>query len=202
MQSQGFESSLIQNCDSSVNLEYDCVGDPGRESSFFAAGLEYMVKVGDPMNLIDYFRRQFAYNEWANREVLAALRASREASTRPVQLVAHVLSAERLWLERLTQQPQSLPVWPQLILEHCEEQASALVRLWREYLDAKLDLARSVSYKNSKGEPWTSTIQDILTHVLMHSAYHRGQIASHMRASGQTPPYTDFIHCVRQGLIE
>src|SRR5205807_10631528 len=68
--------------------EYDCVGDPGRESSFFAAGLEYMVKVGDPMNLIDYFRRQFAYNEWANREVLAALRASREASTRPVQLVA------------------------------------------------------------------------------------------------------------------
>lgn len=63
-------------------------------------------------------------------------------------------------------------------------------------------LSQAVSYKNSKGELWTSTVQDVLTHVLMHSAYHRGQIASQMRANGQTPAYTDFIHAVRQGLIE
>jgi uncharacterized damage-inducible protein DinB len=37
--------------------------------------------------------------------------------------------------------------------------------------------------------------------VLLHSAYHRGQIASFMRASGDTPAYTDFILAVRQGLI-
>lgn len=43
---------------------------------------------------------------------------------------------------------------------------------------------------------------DILTHVLMHSAYHRGQIASHMRANGKTPAYTDFIHAVRQGFVK
>jgi uncharacterized damage-inducible protein DinB len=36
----------------------------------------------------------------------------------------------------------------------------------------------------------------------MHSAYHRGQIASQMRASGKTPAYTDFIHGVRQGLVK
>jgi uncharacterized damage-inducible protein DinB len=36
----------------------------------------------------------------------------------------------------------------------------------------------------------------------MHSAYHRGQIASLMRAGGGIPAYTDFIHAVRQGLIE
>ena len=154
------------------------------------------------MNLMDYFRRQFAYNEWANREVLAALRPIREEATRSVQLMAHVLSAERVWLERMTQQPQTLPVWPQATLEHCEQQASIMARLWREYLDPKLELTQAVSYKNSKGEPWDSAVHDILTHVLLHSAYHRGQVASHMRASGQTPAYTDFIHCVRQGEIE
>ena len=154
------------------------------------------------MNLIDYFRRQFAYNDWANREVLTALRPTNETSTRSVQLMAHVLSAEQLWLQRMTQQSQSLPVWPQLTLEDCERHASELARLWREYLHPKLNLTQAVSYKNSKGEPWHSAVQDILTHVLMHSAYHRGQVASHMRASGQTPAYTDFIHCVRQGLIE
>jgi uncharacterized damage-inducible protein DinB len=35
----------------------------------------------------------------------------------------------------------------------------------------------------------------------MHSAYHRGQIASHMREQGQAPAYTDFIHAVRQGHV-
>ena len=42
----------------------------------------------------------------------------------------------------------------------------------------------------------------MLTHVVMHSAYHRGQIASHMRESGLTPAYTDFIHGIRQGLVK
>jgi len=63
-------------------------------------------------------------------------------------------------------------------------------------------LDRPVSYSNSKGEPWTSTVEEILTHLVIHSAYHRGQIASDLRSAGQEPAYTDYIHAVRQGLIE
>ncbi|MGA7513237.1 MAG: DinB family protein, partial [Candidatus Sulfotelmatobacter sp.] len=63
-------------------------------------------------------------------------------------------------------------------------------------------LMETVVYKNTKGEPWTSTVEDIVTHVLLHSAYHRGQIATLVRASGEQPAYTDFIHAVRQGLVE
>jgi uncharacterized damage-inducible protein DinB len=156
------------------------------------------------VDLIDHLRRQFVYDLWANRELLSAVRASRATRGRSLQLMAHILSAERLWLERLKQQPQSLPVWPELDLEECERQAAALGGLWREYLEAmpSSQLSQTISYKNSKGEPWASTVQDVLTHVVMHSAYHRGQMASHMRANGDTPAYTDFIHAVRQGLIE
>jgi uncharacterized damage-inducible protein DinB len=156
------------------------------------------------MNIADHLRRQFAYDAWANREVLAAIRASSTAQERSLQLMAHILAAERLWLERLKQQPQSTPVWPQAGVEQCEKQAEEMARLWRDYLELVTagDVAQSVSYKNSKGEPWSNTILDVLTHVTLHSAYHRGQIASHMRANGQTPAYTDFIHGVRQGLIE
>jgi uncharacterized damage-inducible protein DinB len=156
------------------------------------------------MNLADSLRRQFAYDEWANREVLSAIRAASGGSERSVQLLAHILAAERLWLERLRQQPQSTPVWPKLDLGACQTQAEEMGRLWREHLELTTagDLAQSVSYKNSKGEVWTSTIADILTHVITHSAYHRGQIASHMREKGQTPAYTDFIHAVRQGFVK
>jgi len=155
------------------------------------------------VNLADYVRRQFAYDEWANREVLAAIRANGGETERSLQLMAHILAAELIWLERLKLQPQSVPVWPKPDLEQCEAQAADLGRQWLEFLDLITagDVSQSVSYKNSKGEAWTSTIVDVLTHVVMHSAYHRGQIASHMRASGQVPAYTDFIHGVRQGLF-
>lgn len=64
------------------------------------------------------------------------------------------------------------------------------------------DLAQTISYRNSKGEAFANLIVDVLTHVILHSAYHRGQIASHMRDTGQTPAYTDFIHGVRQGFVK
>jgi uncharacterized damage-inducible protein DinB len=154
------------------------------------------------MNLADHLRRQFSYNAWANREVLAAMRAG-GADERSLQLMSHVLSAERLWLERMKQQPQSLPAWPKCDLAECETQAAAVARLWDEYLNTLHgDVSSAISYKNSKGEPWTGTVLDVLTHVITHSAYHRGQIASHMREAGHTPAYTDFIHAVRQGRVK
>jgi uncharacterized damage-inducible protein DinB len=155
------------------------------------------------VNLADYLRRQFSYDEWANREVLAAIRAG-GADERSLQLMAHILAAEQVWLDRLKQQPQSVPVWPKPNLDQCDALAAELGRRWLEFLDLITagDVCQSISYKNSKGEGWTSTIVDVLTHVVMHSAYHRGQIASHMRSSGLTPAYTDFIHGVRQGLVK
>ena len=164
------------------------------------------------MNLADYLRREFAYDEWANREVLNAIRAAGganltanlSANQRSLQLMSHIVAAERVWLERLKQQPQSVPVWPEPDLAQCEAQAAELGGLWLEFLDLITagDVSQSISYKNSKGEEWTSTVVDVLTHVVLHSAYHRGQIATHMRASGQTPAHTDYIHGVRQGLVK
>jgi uncharacterized damage-inducible protein DinB len=118
--------------------------------------------------------------------------------------MAHIVAAEHVWLARLEQRGSPLPVWPELTLEQCEEQAGRLAKSWKEFLagDSPGVLDRVVPYKNSKGEFYESLARDILTHVFMHSAYHRGQIASEMRQAGRVPAYTDFIHGVRQGLVE
>ncbi len=119
-------------------------------------------------------------------------------------LLAHITSAERLWLERLLVQKQTLAVWPQFTLEQCKLEIDQLPGLWRSYLTSlgEEGLSGSVAYLNTKGERFTSRKQDILMHVVMHSAYHRGQIAADMRAAGFTPAYTDFIHAVRQGFVK
>jgi uncharacterized damage-inducible protein DinB len=155
------------------------------------------------VNLLQYIQRQLEYDAWANHEVLAAMQAGGNASAPALKLLAHILSAERLWLERLTQQPQTQPVWPDFDIEQAGVQLAEVTRLWRNY-SAQLSseqLSEKISYKNSKGEAWSSIVQDVLTHLVMHSAYHRGQIASVMRAAGNTPAFTDFIHAVRQGFI-
>jgi uncharacterized damage-inducible protein DinB len=158
------------------------------------------------VELLEYLGRQFLYDAWANREVLGAIKEAGPGQTplRPLQLLAHIVSAERLWHERIRHQPQSLPVWPEFNLDQCEAQTDDLARLWREYF-AQLSwaaLSEKITYKNSKGEAWSNTVQDVLTHVVLHSAYHRGQIATLMRAGRQVPAYTDFIHAVRQGRID
>jgi uncharacterized damage-inducible protein DinB len=155
------------------------------------------------MDLTKHYQQLLHYDEWANREVVESIRKAGKPLPRSVQLLAHVISAEYLWLARLTGSKQPFPVWPEFSLEECVAHIPAISAGWQKYFEILPDvLEKSVAYKNSKGESWTNKVGDILTHVFMHSAYHRGQIAANMREQGYTPAYTDFIHVVRQGLVE
>ena len=155
------------------------------------------------MDLAHYFRQLLNYDAWANRKVIESFREVTNPPKRSIRLLAHVIAAEHVWLSRLRGKQQPFPVWPEFTLEQCTEQVDEVAGLWWSYFDGlPVVLTESVTYKNSKGESWTSTVCDILTHVFMHSTYHRGQIATNMREHGYTPAYTDFIHAVRQGLLE
>ena len=156
------------------------------------------------MDIVDYLHRLFAYDDWANREVLSSLRTAPNPPPQSLKLTAHILSAEGLWLARLKQQKPALSVWPELVLAQCKAEADMLGASWRSYLEEcrEADLSHQIRYVNSKGETWSSQVNDVLLHVITHSAYHRGQIASDMRAAGLTPAYTDFIHAIRQELVK
>jgi uncharacterized damage-inducible protein DinB len=54
------------------------------------------------------------------------------------------------------------------------------------------------TYKNSRGVEYRTAYRDMLMHVLMHSAYHRGQVAMAIRAEGGEPANTDYIGFVRE----
>ncbi|MFZ0733333.1 MAG: hypothetical protein WAM79_13480 [Candidatus Sulfotelmatobacter sp.] len=68
------------------------------------------------MNLSDHLRRQFAYDAWANREVMGKIGGLAHEDARSLQLVLHIIAAERLWMDRLKQLPQSIAVWPKMDL--------------------------------------------------------------------------------------
>jgi uncharacterized damage-inducible protein DinB len=149
-------------------------------------------------------RRLFRYDRWANRQVVHAVANLASAPPKSVRRIAHIAGAEALWLARLKRQSAPLPVWPELSIADLLSQLDIVERGWQELVDGLDDrwLESECEYVNSKGERFASTLGDILIHVVMHSAYHRGQIAADMRAAGLEPVYTDFIHAARQGYID
>lgn len=151
-----------------------------------------------------HFRRQFAHDAWANRETQRTLVTAGAPPAVTLGRFAHVIAAELLWHARIQGRPSPVPVWPQWTVAECGERSEQVARLWAPYLDALTEdeLGREVSYVNSKGEAFTSLVEDILTHLGLHSAYHRGQVAAELRAAGHEPATTDFIHAARLGLLE
>jgi uncharacterized damage-inducible protein DinB len=154
--------------------------------------------------IVDALERQFQYNDWANREVCHRFKEIGEPPRRAVQLLAHILAAEWLWMVRLGYSQVTMPVWPELRLGRCEQEMEDLKAGWRRFFEALTDreLYNQVHYVNTQGQEHDSSLVDILQHVILHGVYHRGQIAAELRAAGHEPPYTDFIHATRKGLVK
>ena len=99
------------------------------------------------MDALNSLRRQFTWDDWANREVLRSLRTAGDAVPAARRLLAHILGAQRVWLERLHGEPASQPVWPELTLETCEALLPELRR------DARRGLRASHDRLHPRGAP-------------------------------------------------
>jgi uncharacterized damage-inducible protein DinB len=149
-------------------------------------------------------RRLFEYDSWANCEVSRVLQALAAPPEKSVRWLAHIVGTQWLWLGRLRGAENPAIVWPELTLQQSASQLEELRAGWHDYLESlsDRDLGRQVAYVNSKAERWSNAAGDVLIHTVMHGVYHRGQIASDMRAAGQQPAYTDYIEAVRRGHAE
>ena len=150
------------------------------------------------MNL-PWLERLFAHMAWADERALEALGRPPEPSADARELFAHVLGAELVWLARLQGTPADVAVWPEADTAALPALAERSRQGFRELLAdlAPDDLARDVTYTNSAGRSFTTPVGDILVHVALHGAYHRGQVARALAADGATPEPTDYIGWVR-----
>jgi len=145
-----------------------------------------------------------AHADWANRELLRVIEREPAAPASCRRWLAHVIAAEEVWLARIEGRRPELPVWPELAPEACARWLERLHEGWARYLERLTpeELERSCSYVNSAGQAWSSRVEDVLDHVILHGAHHRGQIASALAGAGLKPPSTDLIHAVRSGLLD
>ena len=151
-----------------------------------------------PVHLRQWFRL-LAHQSWADHRVIAALTAASASESSVLRLYAHVLGAEAVWLARLEGAPSTTAVWPDLTLPECRNLADRLELGYRDFVWSlsPADLGRMVTYRNSAGDQYQTAVEDILLHVCLHGAYHRGQIATRLRTGGDAPATTDYIAFIR-----
>ena len=149
--------------------------------------------------MLEHLRRQQGHLQWADARLLERLGSSPEP--RALRLLAHVLGAERVWLSRLRGEDSGgLEVWPELDIDGCAKLAEQVHAELEGYLSG-LDAARleePFTYRNQQGQPYSSRRSDVLIHLMLHGAYHRGQIAQTLRLAGLEPVNTDYITWVRE----
>jgi uncharacterized damage-inducible protein DinB len=155
---------------------------------------------------IPHFLDQLNYTLWANKRSLASIEALAEKGIEPperaVNIMAHVVAAQYIWLARVVSKPEiALPVWGNLTITEMRERIPAVHEQWKEFLAGKTDNDIPTTlyhYKNSLGQEYTNTLLEILTHFPIHAEHHRGQIAILVRDAGGTPLLTDYIQFARE----
>src|SRR5579859_657435 len=151
-------------------------------------------------------RELFLYNHWANQRTLASVEPlSAEQFTRAMgnsfssvrDTLAHILSAEWIWLERwLGRSPREmLPASDFPTVESLRRRCHAVEHDLNEFLQTLTPerLANSLAYINRQGEPFAYPLWQQMLHVVNHSSYHRGQIVTLLRQLGAEPQNTDFL---------
>ena len=146
-----------------------------------------------------HFIKLFGHLEWADKLVLESLRSARNLKSRDLELYSHIVGVEHTWLCRINEVDPRIAVWPKLTLQDSERLAKENAAAFNTLIEgmATEKLQSPITYRNSAGNQFTSTVEEILTQVALHGAYHRGQIAASVRANGDIPAPTDYIAFVR-----
>lgn len=153
------------------------------------------------MESLDSLRHLFEYDYWANQESLSSIAAAGAATERALKIAGHIVGAQRVWLGRLEAPDATPPVpWPQLSLEESNAAFSEMHQRWVSFLGMLEPgrLEQDMVHRNSKGVEFRVPVRDVLMQLVIHSAYHRGQIAAAVRDAGGRPAATDYIVYVRQ----
>ena len=147
-----------------------------------------------------YFLKLFNYDVWASKTLLAKFELQYPVNPKIYELMSHILSAQRIWLDRCTGVPDTVTRFMDRLPGQVKSDAEIYHFAWKEFISSQqpADFERRVGYINFKEEHLEDTLTDILAHVINHGTHHRGSIITLMKEEGYTLPVLDYVFYKRQ----
>lgn len=150
------------------------------------------------------FRRLFEHDDEANAKAMSSIRTCQAGpdQERAIVIMAHTLVTRREWLRRLGGiggEPLKEFFPKNFTVNDLERLLGDVRSAWQEWLSHLTDakIRQSFDYTSSDGKRWTTHVEEALTQVSLHGAYHRGQVALLVKRGGGQPAETDFILTAR-----
>jgi uncharacterized damage-inducible protein DinB len=146
-----------------------------------------------------YFKQLFEYDRWASHQLFEKFEKQFPQNARIYELFSHMLSTQRIWLDRVLGLPQSVERFQDRLPDEMKEDMENYHAAWMEFIEElqEPDFDRMVHYKHSSGQPYDNRLSDIITQVLNHGTHHRGNLIILMKEEGFVPPGLDYITFVR-----
>jgi uncharacterized damage-inducible protein DinB len=156
----------------------------------------------------DALRTHIDYTIWASRRLLQAaaqlseaeLNRDFETADRSVLgALTHVFRADRIWLARVTGNPNPQPL-AETSLVALQAEWSALHEQWKIWalgLTDRTALAEIV-YQDFQGRTWKQPLWQLVLHMVNHGTHHRGQVSGFLRSMGHVPPPLDLVFYYRE----
>jgi uncharacterized damage-inducible protein DinB len=140
-----------------------------------------------------FFNQLFDYNFYCNKKLIEECNKLKNVPEKSISLFSHVLNAHHIWNARIIGKPCEYDVWQIHPIKdwgdiHYENQRSSF-----EITTNADDFEQRIDYENTEGRLFTSTLQDILFHIINHSTHHRSQISMDFRSNDLDPVPLDFI---------
>ncbi|MFN0187191.1 MAG: DinB family protein [Bacteroidia bacterium] len=150
------------------------------------------------------------YNVWANDRICtwikkADLKVDEELKSSFPSIrktLYHLWDAQFIWLARLN--GESTNTWPSHSFKGNLDEAIAGLQQNSLALSSHIEqlneseYQRQVEFKSIDGTSYFNSVEEIITHVINHSTYHRGQLITLLRTVGfTTVDSTDFIRYLR-----
>jgi uncharacterized damage-inducible protein DinB len=163
------------------------------------------------MNLHD-IRTLYEFNFWAKGRLLADLEALtpdqyaknlNSSHGGVLGTLVHLVGAEEIWVRRWKGDSPTTFLRPEEFptLESISDRWDMVeheIMGFCHMLKSDDDIAKQISYKDLKGNPYSMMLSHLMQHLVNHSTYHRGQIVTMVRQSGLKPSATDLVVFYRE----
>ncbi|RZJ71171.1 MAG: damage-inducible protein DinB [Flavobacterium sp.] len=139
----------------------------------------------------NFFGELFEYNYTVNDKVISSL-SQIQVPEKSILRINHTINAHEIWNARIEGVTCGTDVWEIRPVE-------LLHNINRDNYNRSLaiientDLTKTIRYSNTKGQTFENLVRDMLFHIINHSTYHLGQIATDCKANGLLPLATDYI---------
>jgi uncharacterized damage-inducible protein DinB len=142
------------------------------------------------------FIKQINFEYWATSELIKSMENAKPLEDRALLLLSHILSSARIWLNRINGETPTVGMFQERTLSECAAQMEENRNLWLNYLSKieEIEMNRVFEFIFPvDGSKKRISVIDGITHLMYHSAYHKGQIVTLLKGTVDALPFPQYV---------